>query len=70
MYVLYSVTAILLAQYNESKQNGDFESSDFDDQFASEKLFFEFNVKAYADFLEGSDDFETLETELAHTFGA
>ena len=34
----------------------------------SEKLFFEFNVKAYADFLDGLDDFAQLESDLTSIF--
>ena len=46
-------------------ENIDFEA----DNIASEKLFFEFNIKAYAEFLDGQDDFEELENELASVFG-
>jgi SMC interacting uncharacterized protein involved in chromosome segregation len=38
-------------------------------ELGSEKMFFEYNVRAYADFLDGQDDFTFIERELEQMFG-
>ncbi|RKO85028.1 HEC/Ndc80p family-domain-containing protein [Blyttiomyces helicus] len=60
---------LLLQCLDQLDNQGDFDDgTGINDPTDPEKIFFNYLIKAYANFLEGDDDFELMDAELVHTF--
>jgi len=64
--LVWLVELLTYMESNDSVCGSDFQNSENE----AERLFFDFTVRAYGDFLEGEDDFSPLQSELEQIFEA